>query len=78
MRATETGYEKSTVLGGNKAFAKHDSRSRRGAIKVDHIKAAVGQLDLATLAMRCEVTLRYRPAAQRIAPARCWRNSGSA
>ena len=66
-RETETGYEKSTVLGGNKAFEKYDTRSRRGEIKilvggrfiaevkgrnvkVDDIKAAVGQLDLAKLA----------------------------
>ena len=66
-RETETGYEKSTVLGGNKAFEKYDTRSRRGEIKVlvggrfiaevkgrnvkvDDIKAAVGQLDLVKLA----------------------------
>jgi hypothetical protein len=33
-RETETGYEKSTVLGGNKAFEKYDTRSKRGEIKV--------------------------------------------
>ena len=66
-RETETGYERSTVLGGNKAFEKYDTRSRRGEIKVlvggrfiaevkgrnvkvDDLKAAVGQLDLAKLA----------------------------
>jgi hypothetical protein len=33
-RETETGYEKSTVLGGNKAFEKYDTRSKRGEVKV--------------------------------------------
>ena len=33
-RETETGYEKSTVLGGNKAFEKYDSRSKRGEVKI--------------------------------------------
>jgi hypothetical protein len=33
-RETETGYEKSTVLGGNKAFEKYDSRSKRGEVNV--------------------------------------------
>lgn len=33
-RETETGYEKSTVLGGNKAFEKYDSRSKHGEVNV--------------------------------------------
>ena len=33
-RETETGYEKSTVLGGNKAFEKYDTRSKHGEVKV--------------------------------------------
>jgi hypothetical protein len=33
-RETETGYEKSTVLGGNKAFEKYDSRSKHGELNV--------------------------------------------
>ena len=33
-RETETGYEKSTVLGGNKAFEKYDTRSKRGEVNV--------------------------------------------
>jgi hypothetical protein len=33
-RETETGYEKSTVLGGNKAFEKYDTKSKRGEVKV--------------------------------------------
>jgi len=33
-RETETGYEKSTVLGGNKAFEKYDNRSKHGEINV--------------------------------------------
>ena len=65
-RETETGYEKSTVLGGNKAFEKYDTRSKHGEVKVlvgsrfivevrgrnvkVDIKAAVGKLDLAKLA----------------------------
>lgn len=63
-RETETGYEKSTVLGGNKAFEKYDTRSRRGEIKV-----LVGGRFIAE---------RYRLAAQRIAPARWARNCASA
>jgi hypothetical protein len=33
-RETETGYERSTVLGGNKAFEKYDTRSKHGEVKV--------------------------------------------
>ena len=33
-RETETGYEKSTVLGGNKAFEKYDTRSKHGEVNV--------------------------------------------
>jgi hypothetical protein len=33
-RETETGYEKSTVLGGNKAFEKYDTRSKHGELNV--------------------------------------------
>jgi|KBSMisStaDraftv2_1062788.scaffolds.fasta_scaffold369484_1 hypothetical protein len=33
-RETETGYEKSTVIGGNKAFEKYDNRSKHGEVKV--------------------------------------------
>jgi hypothetical protein len=33
-RETENGYEKSTVLGGHKAFERYDTRSKRGEIKV--------------------------------------------
>jgi hypothetical protein len=33
-RETEHGYEKSTTLGGNKAFEKYDGRSKRGEVKV--------------------------------------------
>jgi len=33
-RETATGYEKSTVLGGNKAFEKYDTRSKRGEVKI--------------------------------------------
>jgi hypothetical protein len=33
-RETETGYEKSTVLGSNKAFEKYDTRSKHGEVKV--------------------------------------------
>jgi hypothetical protein len=33
-RETETGYEKSTVLGGNKAFEKYDSRSKHGEVNI--------------------------------------------
>jgi hypothetical protein len=33
-RETETGYEKSTVLGGHKAFEKYDNRSKHGEVNV--------------------------------------------
>src|SRR5262249_13133729 len=33
-RETETGYEKSTVIGGNKAFEKYDNRSKHGEVNV--------------------------------------------
>jgi hypothetical protein len=33
-RETETGYEKTTVIGGNKAFEKYDNRSKHGEVNV--------------------------------------------
>jgi hypothetical protein len=33
-KETETGYERTTVIGGHKAFEKYDTRSKRGEVKV--------------------------------------------
>ena len=33
-KETETGYERTTVIGGHKAFEKYDTRSRSGEVKV--------------------------------------------